>query len=288
MPFVKLDTGILNSTLWVDRDVTQIFITALLMAEPFEIRVPMEQLEVRCLESTGFIVPPGWYGLVPAAGVGIIRRALMEQEPGYRALEKLGSAETESRSINFEGRRLVRVEGGYIVLNYMKYRDKDHTAAERQKRMRERRKQAVTPVTLRDIPVTSHIADADSREHISASPSESPEFSLTEGVSKSPERVVDPRHAAFRKRLEKFWAWKNPNLPKFSWGAADAKQLSSFLKRWKDLTKEEFDSWLMNYARSDDITPSKTPQQFLPRLHDYASGPRNEFHNPKREKKSVL
>lgn len=145
MPFVKLDTGILNSTLWVDRDVTQIFITALLMAEPFEVRSPLEQLEVRSLKFTGFSVPPGWYGLVPAAGVGIIRRALMDQESGYIALEKLGSPETESRSNDFEGRRLVRVDGGYVVLNYMKYRDKDHTAAERQRRMRARRKESVTP-----------------------------------------------------------------------------------------------------------------------------------------------
>lgn len=145
MPFVKLDTGILNSTLWVDRDVTQIFITALLMAEPFEVRSPLEQLEVRSLTFTGFSVPPGWYGLVPAAGVGIIRRALMDQESGYIALEKLGSPETESRSNDFEGRRLVRVDGGYVVLNYMKYRDKDHTAAERQRRMRARRKESVTP-----------------------------------------------------------------------------------------------------------------------------------------------
>ena len=46
MSFVKLDTGILNSTLWMDRAAREVFITALLMAEPMEIPKPMEQLEV--------------------------------------------------------------------------------------------------------------------------------------------------------------------------------------------------------------------------------------------------
>jgi hypothetical protein len=166
MPFVKLDTGILNSTLWVDRDVTQIFITALLMAEPFEVQSPMEQLEVRNLKVTGFTVPPGWYGLVPAAGVGIIRRALMEQEAGYVALEKLGSAESESRSNDFDGRRLVRVDGGYIVLNYMKYRDRDYTAAERQKRWRERQKG--NGVTRNCNEITRYITQAEAEAEAEA------------------------------------------------------------------------------------------------------------------------
>ena len=32
-------------------------------------------IEVDKLEPTGFMVPPGWYGFVPAAGVGILRQA---------------------------------------------------------------------------------------------------------------------------------------------------------------------------------------------------------------------
>lgn len=140
MPFVKLDTGILNSTLWIDRDSREMFITALLMAEPREFVEPLVQLSVREIKETGFVAPADWYGYVPAAGVGIIGRAKLEIEPGLAALEKLGSPDIWSRSSRFEGRRLIRINGGFVVLNYMEYRDRDYTAAERQKRYRERQR----------------------------------------------------------------------------------------------------------------------------------------------------
>jgi hypothetical protein len=147
MPFVKLDTRILDSTLWVERGSRDIFITALLMAEPWEAMEPVPQLEVRTLDPTGFIVPAGWYGLIPAAGIGIIRRSLLSEKQGYEALEALGRADQESRSDSFEGRRLVRIDGGYLVLNFMKYRDRDYGAAERMKRLRDRRKDDSQPET---------------------------------------------------------------------------------------------------------------------------------------------
>lgn len=142
MPFVKLDTGILNSTLWVDLDARVVFITALLMAEPHELREPARQMEVRTLDFTGWVVPPGWYGHVPAAGLGIIHRAGVENEAGLAALERLGSPEPSSRSRAFDGRRLVRVDGGYLALNYIEYRERDYGAADRMRRLRERRRGA--------------------------------------------------------------------------------------------------------------------------------------------------
>ncbi len=165
MAFVKLDTGILDSTLWIERDCREVFITALLMAQPRECKEPLPQLEIDTLELTGFSVPPGWYGFVAAAGIGIINRAMVEREAGLQALRKLGSPEFESRSQEFDGRRLIRVNGGYIVLNYMKYRDKDHTAATRQKNLRERRKndqlRRDDTLPLRNITEAEADADAD-------------------------------------------------------------------------------------------------------------------------------
>jgi hypothetical protein len=140
MGFVKLDCGILNSTLWIAKEPRDVFITALLMAEPCEYPTPIPQIEVRSLEYTGWEAPPGWYGFVPAAGIGIIRRAMVDVEDGMSALEKLGAPEPESRSQDFGGRRLIRIDGGYLVLNFMKYRDRDYTGAERAKRYRERLK----------------------------------------------------------------------------------------------------------------------------------------------------
>jgi hypothetical protein len=139
MAFVKLDTGILDSTLWIERDLREVFITALLMAQPQEFDLPQKQISIDGLEYTGYVAPPGWYGVVPAASVGILNRAGVDRESGMEALRKLGSPDMESRSKDHEGRRMIRVDGGFLVLNFMKYRDKDHTAAIRQQRLRERR-----------------------------------------------------------------------------------------------------------------------------------------------------
>jgi hypothetical protein len=150
MAFVKLDCGILRSTLWLDRDCREIFITALLMAEPREFDAPQQQLATRTLELTGYSVPPDWYGFVAAAGVGIIGAAGLERETGMLALEKLASPDLESRSQDFDGRRLIRIDGGYLVLNFMKYRDRDYTGAARAQRYRERRANKAKAPSLKE------------------------------------------------------------------------------------------------------------------------------------------
>ena len=80
------------------------------------------------------------------------------------ALERLGSPEPGSRSSSFDGRRLIRIDGGYLVLNYMAYRDKDHTAAERMRRMRARNRNVTLGngdgVTCNGVEVTRNDTDA--------------------------------------------------------------------------------------------------------------------------------
>jgi hypothetical protein len=148
VPYVKLDCGILNSTLWFERDAREVFITALLMAEPYELTEPTAQIEVSSLDLTGWMVPPGWYGFVPAAGVGIIHRAGIDEARGRAALELLCAPELSSRSPEHDGRRLARVDGGYLVLNFIKYREKDATTAERSRRWRERQKARKSTVAV--------------------------------------------------------------------------------------------------------------------------------------------
>lgn len=144
MAFVKLDCGMLDSTLWLDRCARELFITALLMAKPFEIHDPVAQIKVDSLDTTDFEAPPGWYGFVEAAGSGIIRRSGMEPAQGMKALERLGEPDKESRTPDHEGRRMIRVAGGFLILNFDLYRNKDHTAAVRAKRYRERKRNSVT------------------------------------------------------------------------------------------------------------------------------------------------
>src|SRR6185369_6362753 len=84
------------------------------------------------------------------------------------ALERLAAPEQSSRTPDFEGRRLVRINGGYLVLNFIKYRDRDHTTAIRSKRYRERKKNnrhGVTSsshgVSSRDITQAEAYAEAE-------------------------------------------------------------------------------------------------------------------------------
>ena len=150
MAYVKLDCGILDSTLWFDRPAREIFITSLLMALPIELETPRPQIAIRSLELTGWDVPPGWYGFVSAAGVGIVARAGVDQDVGLKALERLGAPEPDSRSPEHEGRRLIRVDGGFVILNYMKHRDRDHTTAERSRRYRARQRAERAAVASRE------------------------------------------------------------------------------------------------------------------------------------------
>lgn len=163
MAFVKLDCGMLDSSIWCDKDCRDMFITSLLMAEPFELRKPEKELNTHNLECTGWKVPSGWYGLVSAAGSGIVRRCGLEMQPGVSALKRLASPDPDSRSDDFEGRRMVRIDGGFLILNYDKYRLKDYTAAERMRRYRERKKgkQPVNNVTSNGASLLRNITQAE-------------------------------------------------------------------------------------------------------------------------------
>jgi len=150
--FVKLDCGMLQSSIWFDRDVRDLFITALLMATPHEITVPTPTIATDSLDDGGMVVPPGWYGFVAAAGTGIVHRSMIDPKRGPECLKALASPEPDSRSPAFGGRRMVRINGGFLILNYINYREKDYTSKDRSKRWRDRKKQdgnaSVTPVTV--------------------------------------------------------------------------------------------------------------------------------------------
>jgi hypothetical protein len=146
MPFVKLDCDIIKSSLWVESDdVRLVFLTMLAMANS--------------------------EGLVPATAPGIALSAnLRGGLPAVRrALKKLEAPDRESKSRVARGRRVKRVDGGYLIINYLAYRDKDYTAAERQRRWRERQKKLQTtpkkpakrPVTRNDRNVTRDVTRDD-------------------------------------------------------------------------------------------------------------------------------
>ncbi len=129
MPFVKLDCGIIHSSLWAESSDTKIcWITLLLLADQ--------------------------NGFVRAAPSAIAREAGIPAEVARRAISLFCSPDNESRSPENQGKRIERVDGGFHILNYEKYRERDYTNAERQKRWRESQKSNVTSVT-KPLPVTA-------------------------------------------------------------------------------------------------------------------------------------
>ena len=97
MPFVKLDTGILDSSIWkYCSDTRIVWITLLAMCEQD--------------------------GMIRAAIPAIARRACVSEDEAAKAIEIFLSPDSDSRCTDVEGRRLTKVDGGYMVVNYLRYR----------------------------------------------------------------------------------------------------------------------------------------------------------------------
>lgn len=55
--FVKLSCDMLHSSIWLERDQRDIFITALLMAMPRYFAQPVATIKINSTESDSFVVP---------------------------------------------------------------------------------------------------------------------------------------------------------------------------------------------------------------------------------------
>lgn len=97
--------------------------------------------------------------------------------------------------------------------------------------------------------------------------------------SSKQKKETDPRTAAVREMLAVFWNDKN-SPDELYWEAADAAQLKSFLKRWPKRSVGDIARALGNYGDSEGIVETRTPKEFLPRLHLYFEGPLNRFNHP--------
>lgn len=122
--FVKLDCGMLRSTIWRETSDTRIVWVTMLMMKNRN-------------------------GFVEATIPNIADEARVSIEAANCAIKILESPDGWSRNEGNEGRRIKKIEGGYFIFNHEYYRIKDHTASERQRRHREMSR-IVTPVT-RDV-----------------------------------------------------------------------------------------------------------------------------------------
>lgn len=112
--YVKLFGSILKSSVWDESPATRlVWITLLLLAD-----------------EDGF-----------AQGVerGLARQANVSPEECFAALEVLAAPDLASQTQDYGGRRIEKVEGGWLVLNYKKYRE-IKTREQLQAAARQRRK----------------------------------------------------------------------------------------------------------------------------------------------------
>lgn len=83
-------------------------------------------------------------GRVMAAPQGVANSANVPLAKCRDALKIFLSPDKDSRTQEFDGRRIERIEGGFRILNYAKYRDlrskKQVDAAERQQRFRQKQR----------------------------------------------------------------------------------------------------------------------------------------------------
>lgn len=113
--FTKIFSSILDSTIWCEPwHIKGVWITMLTMADP--------------------------YGNVHASVPGLAKRATVSIEECEEALRKFQAPDPYSRTTDFEGRRIEAMEGGWHLLNYLRYREmRDEDARREQNRLAQRR-----------------------------------------------------------------------------------------------------------------------------------------------------
>lgn len=110
MAYTKLDSGITESTIWQAPDATRlVWITMLARADQ--------------------------NGYVGASMPGLAGLARVTLEACIEAIRTLESPDTWSRTQAHEGRRIAPAEGGWVLLNHAKYREKQ-SADDRRERSR--------------------------------------------------------------------------------------------------------------------------------------------------------
>ncbi len=152
--YTKLFQSLVTSSLWTESDRTRIvWITLLAMADK--------------------------YGEIQASIPGLARIAGVPLEDCEKAIELFLAPDKHSRTEDFEGRRIEKIDGGWALLNHAKYRrmasdiDRREKAAERKRRQRNRdESRHVTPchasVTHGPVSVTPECAIAEAEAEAEA------------------------------------------------------------------------------------------------------------------------
>jgi hypothetical protein len=112
--FTKLDSGIIDSSIWSEKLSTRVLWVTML---------------AKC----------NHVGFVAASRSGLLRASNISEQEFDEAISTLEAPDTDSRTPDHEGRRVEKVEGGWVVLNYKKYREFSYSDNPESVRKREQR-----------------------------------------------------------------------------------------------------------------------------------------------------
>ncbi len=183
MGFTKLDQGIVNSSIWSEPLATRVlWITMLAMSDEA--------------------------GFVSTSVPGLIRASNISKEDFESGIKTLESPDPYSRTQDNEGRRIEKIEGGWVILNYPKYREREDKDFHREymRVWRKNRKQQDCELTVnhgesRDVTVESPSASSSSSGIELNSPQEN-----TNTKTDLPSREAKPKQVRLPDGFEEFWA----------------------------------------------------------------------------------
>ena len=225
MAFVKLFSSITESSLWSEpKDTRLLFVTMLAKAD-----------------ATGF---------VEASLPGLARVANLAIEETVTALKGLEGPDPHSKNPDHEGRRLVKMDGGWLIINYQIYRERRNDE-DRQAYMREymreyrakgvnKRKQKLTSVSHGnprlahaevDADVEGEVETASAAQAVAADPLE------MDQMQASPRG--EPNHVTRMLDKRTFADWRNA-VARRIWWTRDEDELWKAIfttEGWDEMTK---------------------------------------------------
>jgi hypothetical protein len=239
--YTKLFSSIVHSTIWREEDhVRIVWVTMLALADK--------------------------NGIVEASIPGLSDVSRVSIEQCSDALDKLKSEDQYSRSQDFDGRRIAEIDGGWLLLNYVKYRGKlvkekvREQTRERVKRHRERVTQNVT----RNANVTPSNAQSEAE---SQSEAKAEAYTKKKNTKKN-----NPNN--YSKPFEEFWkAYPKKKAKGAAWKAWQQIALPPVERLLAALKQQNMDgtskftpypaSWL-NSARWEDENPTRPKNEYVP------------------------
>lgn len=241
--YTKLFRSMLLSSVWTEENHTRILWVTLLAESDADGRV---------------------YGSVP----GIANLAQLSIEETEAALDVLSSPDKYSKTPDSEGRRVIPIDGGFELVNYVKYRekmdaeDRKRKAAERAKRYRDRQKDSSSVTPKRDASVTQCDARDDVRKVRHEDEDEDEELNRDSNSNSHQKSIL---RAPAKKQ--------SAATPSLACVQFDAFWQAVHLKKGKHAASKAFAKAVERKAKDDDVTQRDASHAIIEAMRAFASSP---------------